>query len=695
RVKGDVKVVVNIGFVYDAVYYSGGDFDQSFAQVGSDVTSIKARQEITTWKRSQSTITVFPELDLEQEGGIGTIAAGWTVSAHHNWLPYYPDTLYMGDGTNKEYGKIITTVVGNGQGGYSGDSGLAVDAEIKYPRDLTLDSSGNLYIADTGNNVIRKVDTNGVITTVAGTGVAGYNGDNIYAIDAELNLPYSVTVDNDGNIYIADTSNRRVRKVDTDGIITTIAGNGEPFGDIGDGGPATEARLGLVKDVATDNAGNIYICDSLNWSVRKIDTSGIITTVAGDGTRGDTGGDNGDGGPAIEAQFYFPYSIAVDDLGNIFISESEIKVRKVGTNGIITTVAGNGERGYSEDGGAATESELQFLGGIAIDNIGNLYISDYYSSSSRIRKVDTNGIITTVIGNGQRGYSGDGGPPTEAVTGLLGGMAADSTGDIWFCDSENNRIRKVSIPGIFTGPVLAGEKAFTDENGLGYIVDESTGLHKSTIDLSTGKTLLTFGYNVDSQLETITDRFNNQTTLQRGPSGVPISITSPDGIVTGLTVDANNHLTQVTLPDTTSFSFTYDPNGGGLMTDEYDQNNNHFVHVFDGGGKVTDVDDPEGGTWDYERTVDSEGNVTTKVLTGEGNLTTYVDRTESTGAFTSTKTGPDGSISTVSRESDGITETHELSCGMTLERKYDIDSEYAYEYLKDSTQSTPSGLERL
>ncbi|MHC4269644.1 MAG: NHL domain-containing protein [Planctomycetota bacterium] len=636
-VTGSIKADVSIGFVYDAFYYSPVDFEQSFAQAGSDITAIKARQEIISWKRSQSTITVFPEQALEQEGRTGTIAEGWTLSVHHSWLPYYPGTLYKGDGTSREYTKIITTVAGNGQQGYSGDGGLATEAELDYSRNLAFDSIGNMYIADTA-----------------------------------------------GNMYFGGGGYGRIRMVDTNGIITTVAGNGEPFGDIGDGGPATEARFQWVEDIVMDNSGNIYICDLHAHRIRKVDTNGIIITVAGNGQEGYSG----DGGPATEAKLRQPNAVAVDNIGNIYISHNT-RLRKVDTSGIITTVAGNGQEGYSGDGGPATEAMLDGITGIAIDSIGNIYISEW---KARIREVYTNGIITTVIGNGQRGYSGDGGPATEAELGLQEGIAVDSAGDVYLCDPENNRIRKVSQPGAFTGPITAGETAFTDENGLGYVMDSSTGLHKSTINLSTGKTLLTFGYNEDLQLETITDRFGNQTSIQRGPSGVPTSITSPDGIVTVLTVDGNNHLTQVTYPDTTNFSFTYDPGGEGLMTDEYDRNNNHFVHVFDGGGKVTDVDDPEGGTWDYDRTVDSEGNVTTTVLTGEGNLTTYLDHTESTGAFTSVKTAPNGSISTITRNSDGITETNELSCGMTLDRKYDIDSEYRYRYLKDTTQTSPNGL---
>jgi RHS repeat-associated protein len=679
-ITGSIKADVDIGYVYDAVYTTPGNFTQAFAQAGTNVTGIMSRQEIISWKKHSSRI-------YRSDGGTGTIAEGWTLSVHHSWFPYYPSILYKGDGTTiNNNATIITTVAGNGQYAYNGDGVPATEAGL-LAYGVAVDSIGNIYTAG-GNQFIpdvdriRKVDTNGIITTVAGNGQGGYSGDDGPAVVAQLNSPYGVSVDSTGNIYIADRDNHRIRKVDTSGIITTVAGNGIPSFS-GDGGPATEAELKYPAGIALDSIGNVYIADLSNHRIRKVDTSGIITTVAGNGIPGSSG----DGGPATGARLTWPNGVSVDSIGNIYIADGDnSRIRKVDTSGIITTVAGNGQGGYSGDDGSATEARINTLSGVAVDSIGNIYIPDI--NNDRIRKVDTNGIITSVIGNGQRGYSGDGGPATEAKLSYPYGMAVDSIGNIYIADADR-RIRKVSFPDAFAGLVTAGETAFTDESGMGYIMD-STGLHKSTIDLTTGKTLLTFGYNQNLQLISITDRFGNQTAIQRDGSGVPTSITSSDGIVTGFSVDGNNHLSNVTYPDNTSFSFTYDP--GGLMTDEYDLKGNRFVHIYDGNGKVTDINDPEGGTWDYSRTVDSDANITTTVLTGEGNLTTYVDRTESTGASTSVKTGPDGSISTISRASDGITEASELSCGMTLDMKYDLDSEYTYKYLKDITRTSPAGL---
>ncbi|MCP4000514.1 MAG: hypothetical protein GY727_06365, partial [Gammaproteobacteria bacterium] len=434
-VAGSIKADVNIGFVYDAVYYSAGDFAQAFAQAGTNVTGIRSRQEITSWKNDS--IKIF------QTGrGAGTIAEGWTLSAHHSWFQYSGNILYKGDGTTtNNNAAIIITVAGNGQGSFSGDDGPAVEAELFEPYGISVDSIGNIYIADSGNHRIRKVDANGIITTVAGNGQGVHSGDGGPATEATLRFPYDVVLDSIGNIYIADAANQRIRKVDTSGVITTVAGNGQQ-GYSGDGGPAVELKLNWPRDVAVDSLGNIYIADTYNQRIRKVNTSGIITTVAGNGQQGDSG----DGGPAAEAMLYDPRGVVVDSIGNIYITdEFGNKIRKVGTSGVITTVAGN---------------DAGFLGG----------------------------------------YSGDGGPATEAGLFFPTRVAVGSTGDFYMAGRLSHRIRKVSFPEGFAGLITADETAFTDENGLGYIMD-STGLHKSTIDLSTGNTLLSFGYNVDLQLE--------------------------------------------------------------------------------------------------------------------------------------------------------------------------------------------------
>jgi len=277
---------------------------------------------------------------------------------------------------------------------------------------------------------------------VAGNGTKGYSGDGGAATSAELNAPNDVAVDSAGNIYIADTLNDRIRKVTVStGIITTVAGNGAG-GYSGDGGSATSAEIFQPDGLAVDSAGNIYIADTFNYRVRKVTKStGIISTVAGDGTYGYSG----DGGLATSAELGEPTDVAVDAAGNIYIADPGFaRIRKVTVStGIISTVAGNGTQGYSGDGGPATSAELSSPDGVTVDGAGNIYIADLYNE--RVRKVTVStGIISTVAGDGTAGYSGDGGPATGAEIYYPDGLAVDTAGNIYIADTENFRIRGVS-----------------------------------------------------------------------------------------------------------------------------------------------------------------------------------------------------------------------------------------------------------
>jgi uncharacterized protein (TIGR03437 family) len=331
----------------------------------------------------------------------------------------------------------IYSVAGNGTLGYTGDNGPATSAEMHDPYAVATDSAGNFYIADSGNNVIRKV-ANGVITTFAGNGTIGYSGDNGPATSAQLNAPYGVAVDSAGNLYIADSANNVIREV-SNGVISTFAGNGTS-GYTGDNGPATSAQLFTPSAVAVDSAGNLYIADFGNNVIRKVSaSSGVISTVAGTSATYGFGGDNG---PATSAELYQPAGLAVDSSGNLYIADTaNSRVRKVSATGVITTVAGNGTPGFAGDGAAATSAELNEPFGLAVDTAGNLYIADL--SNNRIRKV-SGGEITTVAGNGTAGYSGDGGAAANAELNEPLAIAPDPYGNFYIADFVNDRIRIMS-----------------------------------------------------------------------------------------------------------------------------------------------------------------------------------------------------------------------------------------------------------
>lgn len=394
------------------------------------LTALLAASLLAGMAQAQPTITQQPTNQVVTNGGIATfnVALSGTGPFTYQW---------QFNGTNLPNG-IIRTVAGNGLYDYSGDGGPATNAKLNYPYGVAVDASGNLFIADYGNNRIRKVNTNGIITTVAGNGQYGYSGDGGTATNAELEHPMSVVIDHWDNLFIVDADDLYVRKVNTNGIITTVAGNGQ-YGDSGDGGPATNATFGSLTSVAVDTYGNLFLADYYDQLIRKIDTNGIIRTVAGNGGLGYSG----DGGPATNAELFYPGDVTVDSAGNLFIADGSNHIRKVDTNGIIRTVAGNGGWGYSGDDGVATNAALNLPTSVRADAYGNLFIAD--DDNSRIREVmGINGIITTVAGNGVPGYSGDGGLATSAELKYPFGVAVDNAGNVFIADEFNSRIREVT-----------------------------------------------------------------------------------------------------------------------------------------------------------------------------------------------------------------------------------------------------------
>lgn len=345
---------------------------------------------------------------------------------------------------------IITTVAGNGLDFYAGDGGPATNANLRTPTTLAFDTAGNFYIADSHNEVIRKVDTNGIITTVAGDGSQGYSGDGGPATAAAMATPVGIAVDVFGNYFISDNWNQHIRKVDTNGIISSIAGIGTGFPDgvgySGDGGAATNASIAWPCGVSLDVACNLYIADSGNNGIRKVDTNGIISTIAGNGMNGFFG----DGGIATNANLNNPQGVTVDSSGNLFVADtSNNRVRRIDTNGIITTVVGTGAGSFAGDGGQAINANLSGPTDVKFDGGGRLYVAD--GGNHRIRRVDETGIITTVAGKGNAGYTPDGESATNASFNV-NGMAFDGVGNLYFAtaDSSSPRIYEVHFTGLPT-----------------------------------------------------------------------------------------------------------------------------------------------------------------------------------------------------------------------------------------------------
>ncbi len=362
----------------------------------------------------------------------------------------------------------IRTIAGDGTGAFAGDGSAATSAQLFDPFGLVFDDSGSLYIADQLNSRIRKIAADGTISTVAGSGTTGFTGDNAAATSAQMNHPCGVVLDKNGNIYIADTANNVIRKVTTGGTISTFAGTGaagyggdyDPTSTATDNGKATLAQLNRPIGLVFDAAGNLLIADSLNSRIRKIDTNGIITTIAGNGSTGSLG----DGGPATSAALYNPPGIALDSAGNLYIADtSNDLIRKVDTQGIVTTVVGNRTFGYSGDGVQATSASLNYPKSVAVGSDGSLFIVD--SFNSRIRVVTPDGIIRTIAGDGWFGFRGDGGPALSARLRFPSALVLDVAGNIYFSDTQNNRIRVLSpntpvpaVPTISAGGVISASE---------------------------------------------------------------------------------------------------------------------------------------------------------------------------------------------------------------------------------------------
>ncbi|HEX5000694.1 MAG TPA: hypothetical protein VFY29_20895 [Terriglobia bacterium] len=376
-------------------------------------------------------------------------------------------------------GGMITTIAGAGGSADSGDGGPAVLANLSASG-VAVDDNGNVFVADAGNSRIRRIGLDGIIETVAGEHSGGNGaGDGGPATVAQLENAGRVAVDRVGNFYISGSDLGRVRIVTRAGIITSVAGTGFTNAFDGDGGAAPASALNFPRGIVLDPAGNLYIADSSNRRIRKVDTSGIISTIAGTGTAGFSG----DGGPAVNAMLTFPSDIALDASGNLFVADSsDNRVRKIDSDGTITTVAGTGTSGFSGDGGPATSAKLSSPYGVAVDASGTLFIADF--GNQRVRKVSPGGVISTVAGTGTAGFSGDGGPAVNALLRGPTAVAVDSLGNLYIGDNENRRVRKVTFP-TTAAPVVASMSPRSADRGTAV----SAVIHGNFLVGATGVTI--------------------------------------------------------------------------------------------------------------------------------------------------------------------------------------------------------------
>ncbi len=482
--------------------------------------------------------------------GVG-IGAGSNVYVTND-MPLEPDNHRV---RRVDFAGNLSTFAGTGVGGFSGDGGPATAAQLKDAVGIAGDAFGNVYIADSTNNRIRKVDRFGTITTFAGTGVPAFGGDGGPAANAMLRLPEGVALDRAGNLYVADSANYRIRKIAAAAPhnINTIAGNGS-FGSAGDNGAATAAQIGFVHSVAVDAAGNVYIADRNNNKIRKVDSSGMISTVAGNGAFcGNTPCPTGDGGPAVAAQLNSPEGVAIDAAGNLYIADGfNNRARKItaGVNGtieatdIISTVAGSGDKAYGGDGGAATAAQLNFPQDVALDGLGNLYIADF--ANRRVRRVEALGpqMLSGVVSRKSHGSAGtfDVDLPLAAPAGIEC-RSGGASGDYTLVFNFSNLLTSVGGANVTSGNGNVSSSMIDSSDAHRYVVNLTDVTNAQTITVT---------------LANVNDDANNKSNAISGSVAVLVGDTTANGTVnssdigqaksnSGQTTTASNFRTDVTV----------------------------------------------------------------------------------------------------------------------------------------------------
>ncbi len=676
-VMGYVNLTSSLHFVYSAIYSKPSGFSSSFARIGTGVAIGGNRATAEVVLSRQHTVAVSGNIASAAEMG------RWSLDAQHTYGTA-ESILYRGDGTWRRaaaQGNIITTVAGTGVVGYSGDGGPAAQARLTTPHGIALGPDGSLYIADTTYPSIRRVSPNGIISTVAGTGTSGYSGDGGLATQAQLVSPSDITIGSDGSFYIADYGSHSVRMVGADGIITTVVGTGVS-GFSGDGGPATQAQLSGPGGVALGPDGSLYISDTLNNRVRRVSPDGIITTVAGSGAWGH----GGDGGLATLAQFRYPNGLALSPDGSLYIADYYSgRIRRVSSDGIITTVAGGG---YGSDDGPATQALLNGPSGVAFSPDGNLYIAE--NRGHRIRQVSPEGIITTVAGIGVAGYGGDGSPAILAHIYRPHDVALGPDGSLYIADTYNFRIRRVAPPGI---ELSTGEFMVPAADHSEYYVFNVSGRHLRTLDSVTGTVRQTFNYDGDGNLIGFEDGDGNTITIERDITGKPTAITAPDGQRTIVTLDPNGYLASVANPVGETYQMGY--TSGGLMTSFKKPAGAEYIYGYDTLGRLTSESQPDGGGWILARTQTDNG-FEGSMTSGEGRISRFgVERLNET-EILRTSISPDGTVATrhITTTDNEIAETATAADGTvrTLHRVPDPRDGMGAPYVNASTITTQAGI---
>lgn len=642
-VQGARPVLVRLGYVYDAGYFKPLAFAAISPDPGNSITTNRGRAESTISQEFRDELGGWYALAQ----GLG----GWSLSPLHAYDPA-AGVLYLGDGgrrSPRNLRGVITTAAS-----VAGD-GIAASPD------------GSLYVTAPLNQVSR-IGADGAVTVVAGTGARGFGGDGGQATKAQLSGPVGIALGPDGSLYIADRSNNRVRRVGPDSGIDTVAGNGSGSGELGDGGPATRARVGSPSAVAVAPDGSLYIGHG-NSLISRVGTDGVIRTVV-----------------ALHVNTNPTFYFALAPNGSLFFTNSiNTTVNRLGPDGMVTKIAGTGFTGdVDQDGVPATQVGL-VVSGLAVSSDGSLFIADAFS---RVRRVGSDGIVTTVAGiKGERPFNGDGFPATFAHM-SSGALAVGPDGSLTITDQLNRRIRRLAspLPGFGVDEIVIA----SEDAGQLYVFAAATGRHLRTLDAFTGSSIYHFTYDDKLLPVEVTDGAGNVTRIERDGSGNPIAIVAPGGQRTELALGPDGYLAAIANPAGNATTLTYATDG--LLATLTDANGRIHRFTHDSLGRLTRDADPAGGFTALART-EASSSVTAELRTAEDRVTSY--RTESlpTGDDRRTTTDPNGRRAISVGTNGRTTVTRPDGTTATLERGPDPRWGMLAPVVTLLRQTTPGGLD--
>ncbi|HIE02838.1 MAG TPA: hypothetical protein EYP59_21580, partial [Thiotrichaceae bacterium] len=685
RLQGHQEAKVSIGYIYESVYYaSRSDRRKSFARAGVSPMRIPTRLNVTLSTGYSKQLGAWYPVGA----GLGSL----TLNIHHAY-DLTRKVLYQGNGRQRVgataiVSGIMKTVAGNGRSYSSlGDGGLATQATIGPVSDIKFGPDGSLYLAVGQQSRIRRVSPEGIITTVAGGGKTKFNGQDIPATEASLSWPNYIAFDQESNLYV--TTNNRVCRIGPDGLIRTVAGKGRSFShypkeadDIGDGGLATDAFLSPGA-IAFGPDGSLYIADSYHYRIRRVGTDGIIDTVAGSNRQGFSG----DGGLATQAKLYGAAYIAFGPDGSLYFSSIiKPRIRRISVDGIISTVSGDGWDRFSGDGGPATKARFLSPTTLAFGPDGSLYIKD----KNRIRRVDSNGIITTVAGGKPYYYCKN--PPEGLLSELahMGAFAFSPEGKLYigtgYCDTVVEVVPP--FPNFSFGNIF-----ISSENGALLYEFGPSGRHLRTLDTITGKTVYRFFYNTNGYLVEIKDLDGDLTRIER-EADTPVAIIAPEGQRTALTLDDKGYLNSITNPAGEIAQLKYTEEG--LLTQFINPRGYQSTYRYDELGRLEQDTDAAGGGWTLARVEHADGGYTTTMTSAEGRVTSYKVKSQSNGEILRVNTAPDGSqVQSLKKTDSTTTVTRSDGTVIVSQKGPDPRFGMQAPLTSLLTLTTPSGLSKL